>query len=106
MLVVVTDVERENAFEVSAAHDQEPVEALAPDGADPSFDERVRAGRPHGCADRPDALEAEDLVERRRELAVTVMDQEPDRLRAIGKGLDDVARLLGRPLAGRVRGNA
>src|SRR4051812_33413577 len=91
MLVVVKDVDRERAFEVSAVHDQEPVEALATDGADPSLDERVRAGRTHGCADRPDALAAEDLVERRRELAVAVVDQEPDRLRAIDEGLDDCA---------------
>jgi len=63
MLVVVTDVDRENSFEVPAVHDQEPVETLAAYGADPSFDERVRAGCPHGCADRPDALGAEHLVE-------------------------------------------
>jgi hypothetical protein len=102
MLVVVTDVDRKDPFEVSAVHDKEPVEALAADGADPPFDERVRAGCPHGCADRPDALGAEHLVERRRELAVAVMDQEPDRLHAVDERLDDVACLLCRPLAGRV----
>ena len=51
-------------------------------------------------------LGAEHLVEGGRELAVAVVDQEPDRLRPVDERLDDVARLLGRPLAGRVRGDA
>ncbi len=70
MLVVMTDVDREDSFEVTSIHDQDPVETLATYGADPPFDERVRAGCPYRRADRPDALGAEHLVERRRELAV------------------------------------
>jgi hypothetical protein len=42
----------------------------------------------------------------RRELAVAVVDHEPDRLDPADERLDDVARLLGRPLTGRVRGDA
>ena len=106
MLVVVADVGREDSFEVPAVDDQEPVEALAADGADPPFDEGVRARRPYRCADRPDALGAEHLVEGGGELAVAVVDQEPDRLRPFDERLDDVPRLLGRPLTGRVRGDA
>ena len=48
MLVVMTDVDREDSFEVPSIHDQDPVKTLATDGADPPFDERVRAGRV-GC---------------------------------------------------------
>jgi hypothetical protein len=35
MFVVVTDVDREDSFEVSSVHDQDPVETFATDGADP-----------------------------------------------------------------------
>jgi hypothetical protein len=106
MFVVVADVGREDSFEVASVHDQDPVEALAAYGADPAFDERVRARCPHRCADDPDAVGAEHLIERRRELAVAVVDQEADRLRPLDERLDDVARLLARPLTGRVRGDA
>ncbi len=56
MFVVVADVGRKEAFEVASIHDQDPVETFAAHGADPSFDERVRAGCPYWCADRPDAF--------------------------------------------------
>ena len=106
MLVVMRDVGREDAFEVPSIHDQDPVETFATYGADPPFDERVRAGRLYRRADRPDAIGAEHLVEPSCELAVAVVDQKPDRLRPVDERLDDVACLLGRPLTGRVRGDA
>src|SRR5439155_20170237 len=77
-VLVVPDVKREDAFELASVHDQNPVATLATYGADPALDERVRAGRSHGCADCTDALGAKDFVERRGELAVAVVDQEPD----------------------------
>jgi hypothetical protein len=106
VFVVMADVDREDSFEVAAVHDQEPVETLATDGADPAFDEGVRAGRAHWCADCPDAVGPEHLVERRGELAVAVVDQEPNRLRPVDERLDHVPCLLGRPLTGRVRRDA
>jgi hypothetical protein len=36
MRVVVVDVGRQDSFEVSAVEDQEPIEALAADAADPN----------------------------------------------------------------------
>ena len=51
-------------LELSAAADQEPVEAVAANGADPAFGERVCLWRPKRGADDLDALAAEDLVER------------------------------------------
>ena len=42
MLVVMTNVDPEDAFEVPSVHDQDPVETFATDGADPPFDEGVR----------------------------------------------------------------
>src|SRR6266545_4349090 len=44
MLVIMTNVDREGALEVPSIQDQHPIEALTADGADPSLDERVRAG--------------------------------------------------------------
>jgi hypothetical protein len=105
MLVVVADVGREDSFEVSAVDDQEPVEALAADGADPPFDVGVRARRPNRGADCPDPLATEHLVEGCSELAVAVVDQETGRLRAFDERLDEVPGLLGRPLPSRVRGD-
>src|SRR3989442_13489630 len=60
------------------------------------------------CADwraqNPDALAAEDLVERAGVLAVAVADQEADLL--LGEEEAEVARLLGNPAAVRVGGTA
>jgi hypothetical protein len=58
MFVVVADVGREDAFEMVSIHHQDAVETFAAHGADPSFDERVRTGRPYWCADDPDAFGA------------------------------------------------
>jgi hypothetical protein len=98
MRVVVLDVGREDSFEVAAVEDRESIEALAADAADPQLHVRVRLGCAHGCSDDPDRFGPEHLVEGGGELAVAVVDQEPDRRRPIGDGLDDVARLLGCPL--------
>ena len=72
MLVVMTDVDPEDAFEVPSVHDKNPVETFATYRPDPPFDEGVRARCAYGCADRPDAVGAEHFVEGRRELAVAV----------------------------------
>jgi hypothetical protein len=45
MRVVVLDVDAPDVFELLAACDQEPVEAVAADGADPALGERVRVRR-------------------------------------------------------------
>src|SRR6266498_4174306 len=81
--VVVVDVGAQDMFELSAAYDQEPVEAVSADGADPTLGERVRVRRAKGCADDLDGLALEDLVEGTAELAVAVVNQEPNRSRAL-----------------------
>jgi hypothetical protein len=60
-----------------AAADQEPVEAVAADGAGPAFGECVRLRGAKRGADDLDALAAEDLVECATELAVAAVNQEP-----------------------------
>jgi hypothetical protein len=61
--VVVLDVDTQDTLEVSAVCDQEPVEAVATNRADPALGVRVRVRRAKRCADDLDALALEDLVE-------------------------------------------
>lgn len=70
--VVVIDVDVQDALKLPAAADQEPVEAVAADGADPTFGERVCLRRAKRGADYLNALALEDVVEGTAELAVTV----------------------------------
>ena len=81
--VVVIDIDAQDTLELPAAADQEPVEAVAADGADPAFGERVCLGRAKRGADDLDAFGSEDLVEGAAELAVAVVDQEPGRCRLL-----------------------
>jgi hypothetical protein len=85
MAVVVVDVDAEHLLKLSPADDQDPVEAVAADGADPALGERVRLRRPKGCADDFDAVASEDLVEDTAELAVSVVNQEADRCQPFGE---------------------
>lgn len=77
--VVMIDVNAEHAFKLSPADDQDPVEAVAPDGANPALGERVRFRRPERRGDDFDPFASEDLVEDFAELAVSVVDQKADR---------------------------
>jgi hypothetical protein len=83
--VVVVDVDAQYALELSAACDQEPVEAVAAYGADPAFGERVCLRRPKRRADDLDALALEDHVEGMAEFAVAVVDQEPGWCRSLAE---------------------
>ena len=83
--VVVVDVDAQDALKLPAAADQEPVEAIAANGADPAFGERVCLGRAKRGADGLDALASEHLVEGAAELAVAVVEQEPGRCRSPGQ---------------------
>ena len=77
VLVVMRDVHGENALEMAAANDEDPVEAFAADAADPALCVRPRLRRPHRRLDHPDPFGAEDLVEVTGELAVSITDEEP-----------------------------
>jgi hypothetical protein len=85
MGVVVIDVDAQDALELPAAGDQEPVEAVAADGADPAFGERVCLWRSKWGADDLDAFAAKNIVEVAAELAVAVVDQEAGRCRSPGE---------------------
>ena len=87
---------------MSTAEDQHPVETLATDGADEALGEGVGPRSPDRGPDDPDAVGAEDLVEARGELGVSVPDQELDRMGPFGEHHAQVAGLLDDPRACRV----
>jgi hypothetical protein len=77
LLCVVGDVGLEYSLEVSRVVDQDVVETLLAHGPHEPLRERVRPRCADRCSDDADALGAEHLVERARELRVSVADEEP-----------------------------
>lgn len=78
VFVVVQRVDANDTLEVAATDDQEVVEAVAADGADPPLRVGVRVRRPDRRPDHPHTLGTEDLIEAAVELRVAVMDEQPD----------------------------
>jgi hypothetical protein len=75
MGVVVPEVGSQDCGEVVAAEDEDPIGALAADGADPAFGESVRPGRAHRGANDRDLFGGEDGIEAGDELGVSIADQ-------------------------------
>ena len=98
--VVVLDVDAEDALEVAAVEDEQPVEAFAAGGSNEALGDGVCLRRPHRRLDDADASAAEHLVEGAGVLAVAVADHEAHAL--VRQIPADVARLLGGPGPGRV----
>ena len=80
MRVVVLDVLGEDCLEVTAAEDEHPVEALAPDGADDALADGVGTRCLDRGSDDPDGVGGEDGVEGGGELGVAIADEELDRV--------------------------
>jgi RimJ/RimL family protein N-acetyltransferase len=93
-VVVMVHVDAEDVLEVAAADDQEPVEALAADAADPALRVGVRVRRPHRRPDDFDAFAGEGGIERCGELAVAVVNEEAHLAATIVEVHQQVARLL------------
>jgi hypothetical protein len=91
----------EHMLEMASAKDQDPIEAVGGQGADPALGEGVRVRRLDRSTDHLDALGAENLVEGVAELRVAVVDEEPERLLVLELH-GQVARLLSDPAAVRV----
>jgi hypothetical protein len=72
----VLDVGAKDALQVTSAEDQDVVEALSSNGADPTLGERVRRRRSHGCLHDAEALGTEDLIERPGEPGVPIPYEE------------------------------
>jgi hypothetical protein len=75
-LRVVVDEHTQDALQVTAVKDQQPVEALDADGSDEPLGDGVCLRRRHGRLHDADATAAEHLVERAGVLGVAVADQE------------------------------
>ena len=58
------------------SRDQQPVQALGADRANPALREGVRRGRLHRCQDDPGTLGPEHLIEAAAELGVSVAKEE------------------------------
>ena len=93
----MADIDPEYALELAAAENEQPVQALTPDAADPALDVRVGVRRPHGRRDDRRPLAVEDGVEGAAELRVTVVDQEARPATTIIKIHQQVACLLRHP---------
>ena len=100
--VVVGGVEADHVLEVAAVDDQDPVQALAAEGADPTLGVGVRVWGSDGRADDLHVLAAKDLIESVTEFAVAVVEQEPEGLLPVGEEHQQVSRLLCDPAPIRV----
>ncbi len=74
MVVVMTGVLGEDGLQVTAAEDQDPVEALAPEGANYALANGIGPGSTDGGLHDSDAIGSKDLVEGAGELGVTIPD--------------------------------
>ncbi len=80
MPVVMARIDIKHVLELAAAEDEQPVEALATDAADPALGVGVRVRRLDGCADHRDPFSLEDVIEAAAELGVAIVDEEAERL--------------------------
>src|SRR6266540_5790559 len=97
VLVVVLDIDPEDLLEVTAADDQQPVEALDADGPHPSLRVGVGVGGLHWRQDHLGVLRAEHVVEGTAELRVTIADEEAHAASLVLQAQQEVAGLLGDP---------
>src|SRR6266496_993431 len=102
VFVVVAAVDAEHVLEMTAAEDEDSVEAVSADCAHPALGEGVRVRGLDRRADHLDALRSEDLVEGVAELRVAIVDEESDGV-LVAELHGEVARLLGDPVPIRVR---
>ena len=93
--VVVPDVDSQDLLEVAAADDQQPVQALGADRADPPLGVRVRLGRLYRRHQHLGVLGAEHIIEAVGELRVMVADKEAQLPSLLAQDQQEVAGLLG-----------
>jgi hypothetical protein len=95
-------VNAEHAPELPAVDDKGPVEALAPERADPALGVGGGVWRSDRRADDRHAFAVEDLVEAAAKLAVAVVEEEAKGLLPIVEEHQQVARLLCDPATIRI----
>jgi hypothetical protein len=97
MAVVVLDIEVQDVKKLPPPGDQEVVQALLAYGANPALGDGVGVGGLDRRQDDLGADRAPDVVEGSGELAVAVVDQEPDCRGIVFEGDEEVTGLLGDP---------
>jgi hypothetical protein len=97
MAVVVLDVEVQDVKKLPPPGDQKLVQALPAHGANPALGDGIGVRRLNRCEDDLGADRAPDVVEDTGELAVSVVDQEPDGRGIVFEGGEEVTGLLGDP---------
>jgi hypothetical protein len=90
MAVVVLDIEVQDVKKLPTPGDQKVVQALPAHGANPALGDGIGVRRLDRCADDLGADRAPDVVEDTGELAVTVVDQEPDGRGIVFEGSEEV----------------
>jgi hypothetical protein len=93
VLVEMRRVLGQDVFKMAPVKDQYSVEQLAADGANPSFGDRIRSGRPHRCAQDANAFASEHGIEDVGELGIPIPDQELESCHALAEVLQQIPRL-------------
>jgi hypothetical protein len=104
--VVVLDVLVKHPTKVLLVHDQEAIETLTAQCADPTLSERVRSRPPHRAPDHPHAYGREHRVQGDGELRVAVTDHELEGVGAFTEIGGEVTCALAGPQSGRMAGDA
>ena len=81
--VVMLNVDPKDLLQVAAPNDQQPVQALGPDHADPALGIGVGVGCLHRRDAHVSAVRTKDVVERAGELGVAVAEQDPQLSRSL-----------------------
>ena len=97
MAVVVLDIEVQDVKELPPPGDQEVVQALPAYGANPALGDGIGVRRLNRRADDLGTEPVPDVIEGPSELAVSVVDQEPDGRGIVFEGGEEVTGLLGDP---------
>ncbi len=101
-VVVILNIRRQNSMEVTLVEDQDPVEALLSNRANPTLRESVCVWCSNRGAYDPDILRREDGVKGSRELGVAIVDEDSHWERAILDLPCELARLLRHPSTRRL----
>jgi hypothetical protein len=97
MGVVVGGIDPEDLFQVASSDDQQPVQALGADGADPALGVGVRVGCLHRRQEHLGTVRTEDVVEPVGELRVTIAQHKAEPASLLLQHQQQVAGLLGDP---------
>jgi hypothetical protein len=100
------DIGPQDTDKLLAADDQQLVQALPADRADPTLGDGIGVGRLHRCADDLGTGRAPHVIERPGELGVPVADQELERGGLVIEDGGDVTSLLGNPPPSRMSSDA